>query len=159
MSSRCVGILEQLAQLQPEPPRQPPEHVQVRRQFLALDILDPRVLPACTFIREGKLREASDYWNTVYTWRSDTLETGPSREDSPDRLAFDTMIVVETFRDQAEQFASQPGMHEAAKDATEYANLWNTAVAKALNLTKMQGSTDESGGRPLNPQTRRLPRV
>ncbi len=56
------------------------------------------------------------------------------------------MIVVETFRDQAQRFASQPGKHEEADDATRYEVEWTAFATKASNLAQLHDSTGESNG-------------
>ena len=72
----------------------------------------PGSLPcACSSVR--KIVDASEHWDLVYASRWNAI-TNTDAEKLTDRelnaamLAADTMIVVETFRDQAAQLARQP---------------------------------------------------
>lgn len=104
--------------------------------------IDPRVLPACTYIRQGLFVDADRYWTTMYdSRRKAILNRIPNLEDSPAKLAADTEIVVQTFRDQAEQLANELGKQEKAKVATSYAKAWTVRVAEALALGDASTST------------------
>lgn len=106
--------------------------------------VDPQVLAACTYIRQGRLIEAHDYWGLMYASRRKALQKqGPDLEDSADELAADTLIVVETFRDQAKRLR-QSGKYGEAHESDKRGAWWTPKIAAARALGDAKVSTDDS---------------
>jgi serine/threonine protein kinase len=117
--------------------------------------IDPVVLAVCTYIRRGAIDDADKTWESVYLARwaeiesltaAATLDPAASATLDPaeaaDKLAADTMIIVQTFQEWA-KLSGGPDVAKANKFAREWTPLADQALAQAKKIREKKSGRAE----------------